>query len=100
MLKALNGTQKASQSWCEHSANIVAGWEASRNDYSGAVFRLEDANIDIEQHGDDFFCEGPRLEILKLRDKFAGGFMVKKAVVISPMPTTKKRVGSSIVVLA
>ena len=41
LLKALNGTQKASQSWCEHSASVVTGWDASRNDYSGAVFRLE-----------------------------------------------------------
>jgi len=49
----------------------------------GAVFRLEDANIYVEQYGEDFFGEGPRLEILKLRDKFASTFMLKQAVVIS-----------------
>ena len=59
LLKALNGTQKASQSWCEHSANIVTGWDASRNDYSGAVFRLENENIGIEQHGDCLLYTSP-----------------------------------------
>merc|ERR1712086_1189668 len=49
----------------------------------GTLFRLEDANIYVEQHGEDFFEEGPRLEILKLRDKLDKSFMLKQAVVIS-----------------
>ena len=63
----------------------------------GEVFMLEDANIYVEQYGDDFFCEGPRLEILKLRDKFASSFMLKHAVVIRNMPMTIKKVGAYIV---
>merc|ERR1712086_78031 len=49
----------------------------------GTLFRLEDANIYVEQHGEDFFEEGPRLEILKMRDKLEKSFMLKQAVVIS-----------------
>ena len=79
--KALNGTRKASQAWTEHSANELITWGSTRNDHNPSIFKY--LNSDIEQHGDDFFCNGPRTEILALKDLFENSFLVKKAEVIS-----------------
>ena len=40
--KALNGTREASKMWTDHSAGILEGWGAVRNDHNPAMFRLED----------------------------------------------------------
>ena len=58
LLKALNGTRKASQMWTEFSAERVIGWGARRNDHNPCIFRIEDTDLDIEQHGDDSLLQG------------------------------------------
>ena len=90
LLKALNGTRKASQMWTEFSAEKVIGWGASRNDHNPCIFRIEDTDLDIEQHGDDFVIEGPRQAVVEIRDKFNKAFLVKKADIISLHPDDDK----------
>ena len=86
LLKALNGTRKASQMWTEFSAEKVIGWSASRNDHNPHIFRIEETDLDIEQHGDDFVVEGPRDAVVAIRDRFREAFLVKKADIISMDP--------------
>jgi len=86
--KALNGSRKASQAWTEHSAEKVIEWGGLRNDVNPAVFKLD--NLDIEQHGDDFLCTGPRKDLLALTELFKNDFLVKKAELISPHPDDLK----------
>ena len=47
-------------------------------------------DIDVEQHGDDFFCESERDNNLWLKAQFERDFWCKKAVVVSPNPADEK----------
>ena len=91
LLKAVNGTRQASLCWDDFAAEKVTSWGATRNDHNPAVFRFSDKEIDIEKHGDDFFAEGPRDQILWLKEQFNKDFLVKKAEVVSLHPDDLKQ---------
>jgi len=76
--------------WTEFSAEKVIGWGASRNDHNPCIFRIEDTDLDIEQHGDDFVVEGPRQAVVELREQLNAAFLVKKADIISMHPDDDK----------
>ena len=76
--------------WTEFSAEKVIGWGASRNDHNPCIFRIEDTDLDIEQHGDDFVVEGPRDAVVEIRDRCHEAFLVKKADIISMDPRDDK----------
>jgi hypothetical protein len=83
--KALNGTRKASQAWTEHSAEILIANGATRNTHNPAIFAMliDGGAVGIEQHGDDFLCDGERSALVKLRSIFEDNFLCKKAVLVS-----------------
>lgn len=56
------------------------------------IFRIEDTDMDIEQHGDDFVVEGPRDAVVAIRDRFHEAFLVKQADIISMHPDDDKEV--------
>ena len=64
---AVNGIQRASQLWQEHSAYqlIKKGW--SRNDVNPCVFYRPELEMQLEQHGDDLFGTGPRESVLEAK---------------------------------
>jgi hypothetical protein len=87
---AVNGIQRASQLWQEHSAGELIKDEWSRNDVNPCVFYHEDLNVQMEQHGDDFFATGPRESILEVKRMLEKSFLVKKGDVISLHPDDDK----------
>ena len=91
LLKAVNGTRQASLCWDDFAADKVTSWGATRNDHNPAVFRFSEQEIDLEKHGDDFFAEGPRDQVLWLKEKFNEDFLVKKAEVVSLHPEDLKQ---------
>ena len=69
--------------WTEFSAEKLMGWGASRNDHSPCIFRREEMDLDIKQHGDDFLVEGPRESVVSIRERFHEALLVKKADIVS-----------------
>ena len=80
---AVNGIQRASQLWQEHSAHelVIRGFD--RNDVNPCVFYHPLLFVQLEQHGDDFFGTGPRESILEVKRMLENAFLVKKTDVIS-----------------
>ena len=81
---AVNGLRESAQDWSEFVYDQLSSWGASRNDYNPCIYRIEKS--DVEQHGDDFFCSGPRDIMLWLKSKFEESFKVKKTIMISLHP--------------
>jgi hypothetical protein len=87
---AVNGIQRASQLWQEHSADqlMTRGW--NRNDVNPCVFYHPELMVQLEQHGDDFFGTGPRESVLATKRMLEESFLVKKTEVISLHPDDDK----------
>ena len=60
LLKALNGTRKASQSFQDFCAKILTTWWFMRNIHNPAIYYHWDLDLNLEIHGDDFLIDGPR----------------------------------------
>ena len=83
---AVNRIQRASQLWQEHSADelVNRGW--SRNDVNPCVFHHPEVDMQLEQHGGDFFGTGPRVSVLETKSMLEESFLGKKTEVISLRP--------------